>query len=164
MILPGSASRSVSSASAWCAARKRSTPRASDGSIHSVSSATISESRPNGVQNHGTPAYGIGPCAVGTVSIARSAAERRIHAFIAGLAVESGAARSRSRASSRCTAYKPGRLRVSPSRSAHEIRTAISTRSPGSSSAIRSTESALVRSGAGSNASAVVRTTPSRPA
>ena len=94
MILPGSASRSGSSASAWCAARNRSTPRASAGSIQSVWSATISESRPNGVQNHGMPAYGSGPCAVGTVSIARSAAERRIQAFIAWFEVEIVAPRS----------------------------------------------------------------------
>lgn len=40
---------------AWVAARKVSTPRATCGCIHSVWSAVIRPSRPNGVQNQGTP-------------------------------------------------------------------------------------------------------------
>ena len=61
-ILPGSASRSASRVVACVAARNRSTPRASSGSRHSTSSAVMMPSRPNGVLNHGTPAYGYGPC------------------------------------------------------------------------------------------------------
>jgi len=40
------------------AARKWSTPFAMVGSSHSVMSAVMRPSRPNGVLNHGVPAYG----------------------------------------------------------------------------------------------------------
>src|SRR5688572_33089838 len=44
-------------------------------------------SRPNGVQNHGTPAYGNGPSGVSVVIIARSAVERATQSLNAGFDV-----------------------------------------------------------------------------
>ena len=57
-ILPGSASCASAWVVAWVAARNSSTPRAMSGDAHSVSSAVMIPSRPNGVLNHGMPAYG----------------------------------------------------------------------------------------------------------
>ena len=56
MILPGAASVKREVSVAWCAARKRSTPRASDGSSHKSCMAVTMASRPNAVENQGMPA------------------------------------------------------------------------------------------------------------
>jgi hypothetical protein len=87
MILPGSASLSTRVSADCVAARKRSTPRAMVGFTHRSSSAVTSASRPKGVQNQGTPAYGTRPSGVSVVIIARSAVERQIQSLKAGLDV-----------------------------------------------------------------------------
>ena len=57
--------------------KKAEYPLAIVGSAHNVSSAVMIPSRPKGVLNHGTPAYGYGPCGVRDTSILMSAAARR---------------------------------------------------------------------------------------
>jgi hypothetical protein len=49
--------------------------------------AVMIPSRPNGVLNHGRPAYGYGPKSVFVVSICRSAIARPIHDVICGFDV-----------------------------------------------------------------------------
>ena len=58
MVLLPPAPTSGAVSSAWVAARKPSTPLASAGSNQSASIAVMIPSRPNGVLNQGTPAYG----------------------------------------------------------------------------------------------------------
>ena len=61
---------------AWVLARYASVPRAGSGFDQSASSAVMMPSRPNGVLNHGTPAYTYGPVGMSLVIIWMSAADR----------------------------------------------------------------------------------------
>ncbi len=56
MILPGWESRNVEISVAWLAARKVSTPRASEAFTHSTCQAVMMASRPKAVENQGMPA------------------------------------------------------------------------------------------------------------
>src|SRR4029453_10977880 len=73
------------------------TPRAIVGLIQSVCSAVITPSRPNGVLNQGTPAYGYWPWGVALTSMRRSAAERRTHSLNRSLEAAARAGHRRGR-------------------------------------------------------------------
>ncbi|EDS88127.1 hypothetical protein BURPSS13_C0006 [Burkholderia pseudomallei S13] len=63
----------------------------------------ITASRPNGVENHGMPAYGYGPVSSDVVSRPRSASERSSHALKSGLLVCTRAIVRRRSRIARCT-------------------------------------------------------------
>ena len=76
--MPGSASGAELRFRRLGRGEEASTPRAISGDTHSVSSAVINPSRPNGVLNHGIPAYGYTPYAVSVSIIRKSPADRLI--------------------------------------------------------------------------------------
>ncbi len=126
-------------------------------------------SRPNGVQNHGTPAYGNAPSRVSVVIIARSAVERAIQSLNAGLDVRTLAsscvkrsivARAERAASSNVTARGSDR----PSASCrHWTPISRSVRPIGARWTANSARFAVSAVVGRSNVTIVRRTTPSSP-
>ena len=143
--------------------RPKNTARQLFGSSQSSSYAVMIPSRPNGVENHGTPAYGYKPSPVSVIIMSRSERDRSSHAskrsFVDEIVVRSRRGARGLRRVSPAIAVSRSPVASSPKLA----RSSIVVLSPGASLTTNVARVAVSCAGAGDITMRVVRATPSRP-